>query len=135
MLWEASASLGGNLDWLFSVGKPVVSFFVCARTAVRIQAVHWYAPCLIAAYTLMRSFESTLKQYAVTLACLRLIDCISSALLSRRVFMDLHDAFSRFDENGDGSISREEFKQVCASAHFVVFVLYCHGALRASLCA
>lgn len=32
--------------------------------------------------------------------------------------MDLHEAFSRFDENGDGSISREEFEQGLHKAGF-----------------
>jgi EF hand len=70
---------------------------------------------LVAAHGVIRLVDSTSGLYAFSLCVLRLVHRLVEVLLSRCVFMDLHGSFARFDENGDGSISREELKQVCTA--------------------
>ena len=65
-------------------------------------------------HALVRTVEFGRGLYPFTLVLLRFLNVLTLELLNRRVFMDLHGSFARFDENNDGSISRAEFEKVPA---------------------
>ena len=61
---------------------------------------------------LLRSWECTSGLYPLTLAALRLFQLLADDLLKNAVCTDFHSCFAKFDVNGDGQISHEEFAQV-----------------------
>ncbi len=84
---------------------------VCSITATAPRAVGFL---LVppAVNRLLRNWECPSGLYPLTAAALRLFQHMSQDLLKNAVCTDFHGCFAKFDVNGDGSISHEEFDQV-----------------------
>ena len=61
---------------------------------------------------LLRTVERGHGRYPATLATLRLLRLLLAHVSSRRVVVDLREAFQHFDKNGDKDITRQEFADV-----------------------
>jgi hypothetical protein len=82
------------------------------------------APCLRPpsppVHHLLRNWECPAGVYPLTLASLRLFQHLTEDMLKNAVCTDFHACFAKFDVNGDGTISHEEFDQALRRAGFQI---------------